>query len=319
MVTATVTRRTTTKLIPIDRIDRDASQPRKHFDQAALEELANSLQKIGQKQSISVRYNPATRRYTLISGERRWRSARLAGLTDLHAIIEHGIDDPSAFAGAVAENCARVRMRPMEEANAFGRLRDEYGYTIAEIADIAGTTPETVRYRLDLLLMIAPLQEALNKGHLQLGAAWYVAQLSRDAQSRFLTKMVRGEFTTARDAEAFAQACRLRETNQQDDLFPVAEMADERKKFIATTRSGIDAKVGQLARSGQILADLAAIDVDDLAAALAGAPGGVSAYLMRIEHLQAAASKAVARLRKAKAAAAAATPDSIITAPDTLA
>lgn len=307
-------RRTVATEIPVDRIDRHPGQPRTDFPERELDELAASMRASGQLQPIAVTYNPATRRYTLISGERRWRAAQRpdpttgATIATLHALVEYGLTDDEVFARAVAENSARKDMTPMEEANAFHRL-EEYGYPIERIVEVSGKTIEYVTYRLGLLNLIPAAQEALNKGHLLVGTAWYVRLLSPAAQQRFLRKLVRGEFATPRDAEAFAQACRNAEQAEQDGLFGATEVTEERREAITARRRQVTGKMDRLASAGQILADLAAMDVADLAEALAGAPGGVGAYLMRAEHLRDLAGKTAATLRKAKALAAAATPD----------
>ncbi|MFE6021611.1 ParB/RepB/Spo0J family partition protein [Streptomyces sp. NPDC056441] len=82
--------KTVLKTVPIDRIDRDPSQPRELFDQAKLEELAGSIRELGQLQPVSLRYVPATRRYVIIMGERRWRAAGMAGLPEMTALVFHG-------------------------------------------------------------------------------------------------------------------------------------------------------------------------------------------------------------------------------------
>ncbi len=228
-----------------------------------------------------------------------------------------GEPDYPAMARAVAENLGRKDMTPMEEARAFRRLTDA-GCTIDRVAELSGKSREYVGYRIDLLNLIGPAQEALNKGHLLVGTAWYVTRLTPASQQRFLSKFVRGEFATARDAEAFAQACRNAEENEQGGLFGAAEVSDEHRELVATRRRTVTGKMDRLAAAGQILADLAGMDTVELAEALAGAPGGVGAYLMRAEHLRDLAGKTAAKLRKAKALAAAATPDDGAAAADTL-
>jgi len=305
----------THRLVEVSRIDRDPDQPRKHFDEAELQNLAASMAELGQLQSITVRYHRGTRRFTLVAGERRWRAAQLAGITELHAIVLHDIDDADVLPRAVAENLGRVDMTPMEEANAFARL-EAAGYDRPAIAAMSGKSVEYVGYRIDLLDLIGPAQEALNASHLPVGTAWYVARLSPAAQQRFLRKWVRGEFPTVRDAEAFAAACRTVEANPQDDLFAVETMTDERREQIVARRRQVTSRIDRLATAGEILADLAHADPAELALVLAGTPGGVPGHQMRVQHLRDAASKALATLRRASGLAAAATPDNLI--PDTL-
>lgn len=313
------------KVIPVERIDRDPTQPRELFDEAKLQELALSMQKLGQLQPVSVRYIPATKRYVLIMGERRWRAAQIAGLTELHALVHHGIadGDPETLAKAVAENVGRADMTPMEEAKGFQRLVD-LGYPVSEVAAMCGKSEAYVGWRIDLLKLALPLQEALIKGHVPVGLAWYVANLSSDNQRRFLTRWVRGDFASTRDAEAFAQACAAEERKQatqgsffvladveetgrdggQAGLFAELDMPAEERERIASDRRRLVGKIERLGAAGAILSEIATMDPGELALLLAGAQGGIGAQRMRIDHLKDVAMKAVKTLREAQAVAA---------------
>lgn len=101
-------------------------------------------------------------------------------------------------------------MTAMEEAKSFRRL-EKAEYTVDEIAEMCGKSAAYVGWRLDLLRLCEPAQEALGKGHLPVGMAWYVSQLSCDNQLRFLSKYARGAFANDRDAEAFVKAARAEE------------------------------------------------------------------------------------------------------------
>jgi ParB family chromosome partitioning protein len=317
-------RRTTPALIDVARIVANPNQPRKHFDPRELDELAASMRAVGQIQPISVRLDPNSTRvdpdtgrftaptFEIISGERRWRAAQRPDpntgetITQLHALVEHGLDDDDVLERAIGENTGRKDMTPWEEAVAFGQLVDK-GRTLAEIEAIVGKSGDYVRTRLAMLTLIPPCAEALNRGHLLPGAASIVAKLSPAAQQEFLHKLVHGKFPTARDAEAYAKAVRDAETNEQGNLFQVAEVTPEHREKVAATRKRITTKMDQLARAGEILAELAGMAPEDLAEALASAPGGVAAYRLRAEHIAAAATRTAVNLRKAAAIAAVAT------------
>ncbi|MFI6290089.1 ParB/RepB/Spo0J family partition protein [Nonomuraea sp. NPDC050790] len=321
---AAPTAKITSKKIPVALIDRDPGQPRKHFDQAKLDELAESMRKLGQLQPVTVRPS-ADGRYMLIMGERRWRAAQIAGLTEMHTLVHHGIadGDRETLAKAVAENVGRVDMTPLEEADGFQRLI-ETGYELDEVASMCGKSPAYVKWRIDLLKLSLPVQEALSKGHLPVGLAWYVANLAPDNQQRFLTRWVRGDFASAREAEAFAQACRDEETRQasqgsmfvladttdskvaaaeQANLFGEADVPAEERERIAHERKLIVTKIDKLAGATAILAELATADAAELALLLSGVPGGVNGQKLRIDHLKDVAGKAAANLRQAQAAA----------------
>lgn len=312
------------KTVPIDRIDRDENQPRKVFDPVKLEELAGSIKELGLVQPVSLRYVPSTKRYVLIAGERRWRASKMAGLTELPAVVNHGVTEGAreTLARQVAENCGRDDMTPIEEAESFQRLV-EAGYTVDEVAKLVGKSPAYVGWRIDLLRLTGPLREALAKGHLQVGLAWYVSLLNADNQMRFLVRHTRGEFKSVRDAEAFAQAARAEEKRQEEQgsFFVLSDEAtdnkdsqeaipgsldlpeSEREKLVDDRRKLVG-KIDKLSLMGEILSELASADPEVLAVLLAGTPGGVPGHQLRIEHLRELTHKAHKNLRQAQAIAA---------------
>ncbi|MFD6941071.1 ParB/RepB/Spo0J family partition protein [Streptomyces goshikiensis] len=314
------------KTIPTDRIDRDPTQPREIFDQVKLDELTRSMQRLGQLQPITVRYMPGTRRYTLVMGERRWRAAQAAGITEMTALVQHGIADGEreTLAKSTAENVGRADMTPIEEAKAFDRLV-KAEYTIDEVAEMCGKSAAYVGWRIDLLRLCEPARDALAKGLLTVGLAWYVSLLNANNQMRFLTRHARGEFKSTRDAEAFAQAARNEEKRQEEQgsFFVLAEetpdaakaggqeslpgsieVPEEERERIHTERAKVTKKIDKLADAGAILSELATMDPEELALLLAGTPGGIPGHALRIEHLRDVALRATKTLRQAQAIAA---------------
>ncbi|MFD4315024.1 ParB/RepB/Spo0J family partition protein [Streptomyces sp. NPDC058548] len=317
--------KTVQKSIPTDRIDRDPNQPREIFDEEKLEELTRSMKKLGQLQPVTVRYIPTTRRYTLIMGERRWRAARRAGITEMTALVLHGVQEGAreTLAKAVAENVGRTDMTPIEEAKAFQRLVDAE-YTIDEISEMVGKSSAYIGWRIDLLRLCDSAREALAKGHLAVGLSWYVSLLSPSNQMRFLVRHARGEFKSVREAEAFAQAARAEEKRQeqQGSFFVLAEgtpasgkdtqeslpgtldVPEEERERITSERVKLTKKIDKLGDLGAILSELATADPEELALLLAGTPGGVPGHMLRIEHLWEVALRATKTLRQAQAIAA---------------
>ncbi|MER6977654.1 ParB/RepB/Spo0J family partition protein, partial [Streptomyces carpinensis] len=316
--------KTVQKVVPIDRIDRDPSQPRKVFDQAKLEELAGSIKELGLLQPVSLRYVPSTKRYVLIAGERRWRASKLAGLTEMPAVVNHGVQDGDreTLARQVAENVGRADMTPIEEAESFQRLVDA-NYSVDEVAKMVGKSPAYVGWRIGLLRLCEPAREALAKGHLPVGLSWYVSLLNCDNQMRFLTRYARGEFKSTRDAEAFAQAARAEEKRQEEQgsFFVLADEAaggkdsqdaipgsldlpESEREQLVDDRRKLVGKIDKLSIMGEILSELASADPEQLAILLAGTPGGVPGHQMRIEHLRELTLRATKNLRQAQAIAA---------------
>ncbi|WNI20383.1 ParB/RepB/Spo0J family partition protein [Actinacidiphila sp. ITFR-21] len=314
----------TQKTIPIDRIDRDPNQPRELFDQAKLEELAGSMRELGQLQPISVRYDTGTRRYTIIMGERRWRAAKMAGLTEMTALVLHGAVGGSRelLAKQVAENVGRADMTPMEEAKSFKDL-ETAGYEIEEIGRMCGKSPAYVGWRIDLLKLCDSAQDAMSKGLLGVNLAWYAAQLSERNQIRFLSRYTQGGFANDRDAEAFVKACRTEEERResQGSFFVLSEetpakkgdvqesilgdhdVPEEERERIISERAKLTKKIERLSAAGEILAELATADPEELALLLAGGAGGVDVHSKRIGHLRKLAGQVIGNLTKAQAIA----------------
>jgi ParB/RepB/Spo0J family partition protein len=319
--------KTSLRTIPTDKIVADPDQPRQHFDETKLNELAASMKKLGQLQPVSVRYLGPKNGYMLIMGERRLRAAQIAGLTTMKAVVEYGIEagDRETLAKAVAENVGREDMTPIEEAKAFQRLIDA-DYTIEEVVEMVGKSWNFVDMRLALLKLIPSMQEALIKGVLPVGLAWYVAQINAGNQAIFLGRWARGAFNGVRDAETFAQACRAEEQRiaSQGSMFVLAETihedgqedgagtqgafgemdipVDERDR-IQGDRAALVKKIGSLSKAGEILTEIAAMDPGELALLLSGAHGGIPGNRMRIDHLKDVAAKASTRIRQAQAVA----------------
>jgi ParB family chromosome partitioning protein len=127
----------------------NSSQPRQHFDEAALRELGASIRTAGLMQPIVVRPDATAGGFELVVGERRWRAAKLIGLDQMPAIVRV-IDDRTAAEWALIENLQREDLNPLERAEAFRRLSDEHGMTHREIADRVGLDRSTVTNLLRL-------------------------------------------------------------------------------------------------------------------------------------------------------------------------
>ncbi|MFI7431537.1 ParB/RepB/Spo0J family partition protein [Micromonospora sp. NPDC049836] len=313
----TATKGPVVKTIPVAKIEADPDQPRKQFTEEELAELAASMQSIGQLQPVAVRKTAKAGQYRLVVGERRWRAAQQGGIEELHALIWE-MDDETAFIAQVAENVNRQDMTPMEEAAAYQRLAAA-GWETERIAELFGKSQPYIGWRIDLLGLIDDAKSLVAKGQLQVGVAWYVCRLSADQQRRFLVKWARGEFRSARDAEEFAKACKLAE--EQAGFFQIdeEEHSEEKQAEVVAKRKKVTSKIDRLAAAGEILAELAAMDAEELAKVLAGADGGVAAYRQRVDHLRSAAGKVSAKLRKAQALAASVTveldPEAVVQVP----
>ena len=139
--------------LPIDDIDVDIDQPRRVFDKESLDELAASISEYGVINPITVKVMPGGT-YRLISGERRLRAAKQAGLTTISALVDASdLDDPNRLGKQLVENLQRENLSPMERALAIGQLKETYGWSIREIAKRLGISKGLVQRSLEALAL----------------------------------------------------------------------------------------------------------------------------------------------------------------------
>ena len=190
--------------VGIDELQRGKYQPRSYMDQAALDELAASIRKQGLIQPILVRpISGGPARYEIIAGERRWRAARLAGLTEVPVVIRE-VPDQSALAMALIENIQREELNALEEAQGLQRLAEEFGLTHQDIADAVGRSRTAITNALRLLHLAPGAQQLLIEGKLDMGHARALLALKPEAQDDAAKKVVeRG--LSVRETEQWVQ------------------------------------------------------------------------------------------------------------------
>jgi len=155
--------------IPLDSIDGNPFQPRSHFDEQSLEELASSIKKLGIVQPLTVR-ETGNGRYQLIAGERRLRAARLAGLTQIPAYIRTA-DDQGMLELALVENIQREDLDAVEVAISFHRLIEECKLTQEQLSERVGKQRSTIANYLRLLRLPAEIQLGIRNKHVMMGHA----------------------------------------------------------------------------------------------------------------------------------------------------
>ncbi len=161
--------------LPITKVEPRETQPRQHFDETALQELADSIREYGLIQPITVR-KAENGYYQIIAGERRWRAARLAGLREVPVRILEA-DDGRAMEIALVENLQREDLNPIEEANGFRTLIEVYGLTQEQAAQRVGKSRPAVANALRLLNLCPEAQKLAEQGLLSAGHARAVAGL----------------------------------------------------------------------------------------------------------------------------------------------
>jgi ParB family chromosome partitioning protein len=192
--------------LPVGSLQPGKYQPRTQMDSASLEELAASIRVQGLMQPILVRpvgEKPGDDRFEIIAGERRWRAAQIAGLSEVPALIRD-IPDESALAMALIENIQRENLNPLEEALGLQRLIDEFSMTHQQAADAVGRSRPAASNLLRLLQLAAPVQELLMRGDIDMGHARALLPLSGVLQIQLAQRVVH-KGLSVRDTERLVQ------------------------------------------------------------------------------------------------------------------
>lgn len=170
------------KQIDVNLLKRGEYQPRRFIQEQDLQELAASIEKHGVMQPIVIRpIDDEQHPYEIIAGERRWRAAQLAGLTEIPAIVRD-LTDQVAIALALIENIQRQDLNPIDQAMALQRFHDEFGLSHQEIAETVGKARTTVSNLLRLLTLAEPVKELMQQGSLDMGHARAILTLKAKDQ-----------------------------------------------------------------------------------------------------------------------------------------
>jgi ParB family transcriptional regulator, chromosome partitioning protein len=188
--------------LPLEAIERSPQQPRKRFDDARLEELAESIRTHGVVEPILVRRHG--QRYRIVAGERRWRAAQRAGLKEIPAVVREA-SDGEAFELALVENLQRADLNAIEEAEAYQALVEERQLTQEEVARRVGKERSTVANALRLLKLPEDVRAAVREARLEMGHARALLGLEgADAIRRAATRVL-GEGLSVRATEAMVR------------------------------------------------------------------------------------------------------------------
>ncbi len=188
--------------IPIDAVVPNQLQPREHFDRESLESLTASIRELGVLQPILVR--PVGNGFELIAGERRWRSARQAGLTSIPAIVRE-VEDRLSLEHAIVENLHREDLNSIEEAAAYQQLCEEFGLTQDEVAERVGKSRSSVANTIRLLNLTPNVQALVVDKILSAGHARTLVAVSDPKVQEELATRVIAEGLTVRQIEAIVR------------------------------------------------------------------------------------------------------------------
>jgi ParB family chromosome partitioning protein len=197
--------------IGIDRIAPDPRQPREEFDEESLRRLADSLQQRGQLQSIRVRWDEGQGKYVILIGERRWRAARMAGITSLSCIVVDGeLSDAERLSIQLVENALREDLRPIEQARAYQSLMESHGWSGNQLAKELHVAQASVAKALALLDLPEPVQNQVDRGELAPSVAYEVSKLTDNEQRLELAKVAVAEKLTRSEVAEAVKAVRAR-------------------------------------------------------------------------------------------------------------
>jgi ParB family chromosome partitioning protein len=174
--------------MPVDRVYSNPAQPRQRFDEDALADLAASIREHGVLQPILVRPR-ADGHYQIVAGERRWRASKMAGLTEIPAIVEQ-IDDEAALEIAIIENLQREDISPLEEAEIFERMTNEHGYSLRKLATKLGKDKGYLENRLRLVHAPEDVRELVAVRSDTLSHAYELMKVDDPRKRRRLAKQV---------------------------------------------------------------------------------------------------------------------------------
>ena len=189
--------------LPISQVEPGLKQPRKRFEEEALQDLADSIRTHGIIQPLTVR-RLSSGYYQIIAGERRWRAAKLAGLTEVPAVIIEA-DDRKVMELGLIENLQREDLNPIEEANGYKVLMEEYGLTQEEVSQRVGKSRPAVANALRLLALPDPVCQLLEEGKLSAGHARAILSVPNGGLQMQLARKVVEDGLSVRQTEALAK------------------------------------------------------------------------------------------------------------------
>jgi ParB family chromosome partitioning protein len=191
------------RVLDIESIHPSSRQPRKHFDDARLDELAESIRSQGIIQPLVVRVRPGGG-FELVAGERRWRAAQRAGLHQVPAVVRE-VAESQAFEMALVENLQREDLNPIEEAEGYQRLVAEFGYTQESLSARVGKDRSTVANALRLLKLPPSVRAMVIDGQLNMGHARALLGLESDPAIDRLARQATGRGLSVRQVEAMVK------------------------------------------------------------------------------------------------------------------
>jgi len=235
--------------LPIQNVEPNPLQPRKVFDEEELLALSESIREHGIIQPIAVR-SVGSDLYQIIAGERRWRAARMAGLSEVPVLVLE-VDDRTVMEMALIENLQRQDLNPIEEANGYKTLMEEYGLTQEETASRVGKSRPAVTNALRLLALPQELQDQLSEGLLSPGHARAILSLRSEALQLAAARKVQALHLSVRQTETLCKNMEKEALEEEPEQisFTVDYIAECEKDL--TSRLGRKVKIVNGKRKGR--------------------------------------------------------------------
>lgn len=208
--------------VALDRIRPCPFQPRKDFSPEALRELADSIKERGIVQPLIVRERDG--HLELIAGERRWRAAQLLGLADVPVILREA-DDRAVLELALIENLQRENLNPIEEAQGYAQLIEQFQLKQEEAAAKVGKSRTVVANALRLLKLPPPIQSSIREGRLSVGHAKVILGLAGETQQRLAFERILREGLNVRQTEALVARLQAREAGTAPKSGPISAVS----------------------------------------------------------------------------------------------
>lgn len=224
-------------LLPIEKIKPNSDQPRKYFEDTAIQELAASIREKGVIQPLTVRKSGSD--YEIIAGERRWRASQLAGIKNLPVVIIEA-DDNEVLELALIENLQREDLNPIEEAEAYQKLADDFSLTHEEISRKIGKNRSTITNHLRLLRLTSRAKEALINGLISAGHARALVTIEEEGLiDEYLDIIIAGNLSVRQTEKLVKPSPGPKPASEKDlsgsgDKRYIEAIAEELKKSLGT-------------------------------------------------------------------------------------
>ena len=215
--------------LPIYKVEPNPDQPRREFDEVELQALSDSISVHGVIQPLTVREMP-NGYFQIIAGERRWRAARMAGLSDVPVVVIEA-DDRKAMELALIENLQRQDLNPVEEALGYQTLMEEYGLTQEDTAQQVGKSRSAVANTLRLLALTPEVLELLKTGEITAGHARAILSLKSEKKQMEAAKKIMALSLSVRQAETLCKNMNKEPVEKPKVTFEVDYVAECEKSL----------------------------------------------------------------------------------------